>query len=81
MKASPFYNSARLCHLVNSTMTETLVILLNCDMGESFDIWCPGDDRRIICVHSDTPGADVVAKAVHDRLVDEGYIPARPVWR
>jgi 5-oxoprolinase (ATP-hydrolysing) subunit A len=32
-----------------------------------------------ICVHSDTPGADVVAKAVHDRLVDRGFVPARPV--
>jgi UPF0271 protein len=44
-----------------------------------------GKDVRVaaetICVHSDTPGADVVAKAVHDRLVGEGYIPARPVWR
>jgi UPF0271 protein len=34
-----------------------------------------------ICVHSDTPGADVVAKAVHDRVVDEGFVPARPVSR
>ena len=34
-----FYNSARLCHLVHSTVTETLVILLNCDTGESFGIW------------------------------------------
>jgi LamB/YcsF family protein len=34
-----FYNSARLCHLVHSTVTETLMILLNCDMGESFGIW------------------------------------------
>jgi UPF0271 protein len=34
-----------------------------------------------ICVHSDTPGADVVAKAVHDRVVDEGFVPARPVLR
>jgi 5-oxoprolinase (ATP-hydrolysing) subunit A len=32
-----------------------------------------------ICVHSDTPGADVVAKAVHDRLVDGGFVPARPI--
>ena len=29
-----------------------------------------------ICVHSDTPGADLVAKAVHDRLGDEGFIRA-----
>jgi 5-oxoprolinase (ATP-hydrolysing) subunit A len=48
MKASRFYNSARLCHLVNSTVTETLVILLNCDMGESFGIWRLGDDQRIM---------------------------------
>jgi UPF0271 protein len=30
-----------------------------------------------ICVHSDTPGADAVAKAVHDRLVDGAFIPAK----
>jgi UPF0271 protein len=34
-----------------------------------------------ICVHSDTPGADLVAKAVHDRLVSEGFNSARPVSR
>ena len=31
-----------------------------------------------ICVHSDTPGADVVARAVHDRLVAERLIEPRP---
>ena len=30
-----------------------------------------------ICVHSDTPGAHLVAQAVHDRLVDEGFIEPR----
>lgn len=30
-----------------------------------------------ICVHSDTPGAHLVAQAVHDRLVDEGFIQRR----
>ena len=30
-----------------------------------------------ICVHSDTPGAHLVAQAVHDRLVDEGFIERR----
>ena len=30
-----------------------------------------------ICVHSDTPGADLVAQAVHDRLVSEGFIAPR----
>jgi UPF0271 protein len=29
-------------------MTETPVILLNCDMGESFGIWRLGDDERIM---------------------------------
>jgi 5-oxoprolinase (ATP-hydrolysing) subunit A len=29
-------------------VTETLVILLNCDMGESFGIWRLGDDPRIM---------------------------------
>jgi hypothetical protein len=43
-----FYNGARLCHLVNSTVMETLVTLLNCDMGESFGIWRLGDDQRIM---------------------------------
>jgi UPF0271 protein len=31
-----------------------------------------------ICVHSDTPGAHLLTRAVHDRLVAEGYIAARP---
>jgi UPF0271 protein len=30
-----------------------------------------------ICVHSDTPGAHLVAQAVHDRLVSEGFITPR----
>src|ERR1700684_2619532 len=30
-----------------------------------------------ICVHSDTPGAHLVAQAVHDRLVSEGFIAPR----
>src|SRR3974390_3669139 len=30
-----------------------------------------------ICVHSDTPGAHLVAQAVHDRLVSEGFIKPR----
>jgi UPF0271 protein len=42
-----------------------------------------GKDVRVraetICVHSDTPGAHLVAKAVHDRLVSEKIIAARPV--
>ena len=41
-----------------------------------------GKDVRVraetICVHSDTPGAHIVAKAVHDRLVQENFIPPRP---
>jgi hypothetical protein len=28
-------------------------------------------------VHSDTPGAHLVAQAVHDRLVSEGFIAPR----
>ena len=40
-----------------------------------------GKDVRVlaetICVHSDTPGAHVLAQAVHDRLVDEGFIAPR----
>ncbi len=44
-----------------------------------------GKDVRVgtetICVHSDTPDADLVAKAVHDRLVCEGFNSARPVSR
>ena len=34
-----------------------------------------------ICVHSDTPGADLVAKAVRERLVDGGFVPARAALR
>ena len=30
-----------------------------------------------ICVHSDTPGAHLVAQAVHDRLASEGFIAPR----
>jgi UPF0271 protein len=30
-----------------------------------------------ICVHSDTPGAHLVSQAVHDRLVEEGFIGPR----
>jgi UPF0271 protein len=41
-----------------------------------------GKDIRVraetICVHSDTPGAHLVAQAVHDRLVEEGLIETRP---
>src|SRR5689334_7961330 len=41
-----------------------------------------GKDVRVraetICVHSDTPGAHLVAKAVHDRLVNEKVIASRP---
>jgi 5-oxoprolinase (ATP-hydrolysing) subunit A len=44
-----------------------------------------GKDTKVlaetICVHSDTPDAHLVARAVHDRLVDEGFIEARPVQR
>jgi 5-oxoprolinase (ATP-hydrolysing) subunit A len=40
-----------------------------------------GKDIRVgaetICVHSDTPGAHLVAKAVHDRLVTDGFIAPR----
>ena len=40
-----------------------------------------GKDVRVladtICVHSDTPGAHLVAQAVHDRLVSEGFIAPR----
>lgn len=31
-----------------------------------------------ICVHSDTPGAHILAQAVHDRLAREGFISPRP---
>ena len=34
-----------------------------------------------ICVHSDTPGAHVVAQTVHDRLVAEGFIAPRSASR
>lgn len=41
-----------------------------------------GKDIRVraetICVHSDTPGAHLVAQAVHDRLAEEGLIDTRP---
>jgi 5-oxoprolinase (ATP-hydrolysing) subunit A len=30
-----------------------------------------------ICVHSDTPGAHILARAVHDRLAREGFISPR----
>jgi 5-oxoprolinase (ATP-hydrolysing) subunit A len=30
-----------------------------------------------ICVHSDTPGAHILAQAVHDKLAREGFISPR----
>ncbi len=30
-----------------------------------------------ICVHSDTPGAHIVAQVVHDRLAQQGFISPR----